>query len=116
MEPSPGDENAVVDGVWNVSVNSPMGVQEMKLILKTNGAALTGTAIGGAVGAEGTQEIASGKVNGGAVAWQMSITQPMKLTLNFSGMVKGDSLSGTVKAGAFASFPFSAVRAEPLQS
>jgi predicted alpha/beta superfamily hydrolase len=116
VEPSPGDENAVVDGVWNVSVNSPMGVQEMKLILKTNGAALTGTAIGGAVGAEGTQEIASGKVNGGAVAWQMSITQPMKLTLNFSGMVKGDSLSGTVKAGAFASFPFSAVRAEPLQS
>jgi predicted alpha/beta superfamily hydrolase len=111
IAPMPADENAVVEGAWNVTVNSPMGVQEMKLILKTDGAALTGTAIGAAVGPEGSQEIANGKVSGGGVAWQMSITQPMRLTLSFSGTVSGDRLSGMVKAGAFASFPFSGARA-----
>jgi hypothetical protein len=34
----------------------------------------------------------------------------MPLTLDFNGTVEGDKLSGSVKAGAFGSFPFSGNR------
>jgi len=34
----------------------------------------------------------------------------MPLTLDFTGAVDGDTLSGSVKAGSFGSFPFSGTR------
>jgi hypothetical protein len=34
----------------------------------------------------------------------------MPLTLDFAGTVDGDKLSGSVKAGAFGSFPFTGSR------
>jgi hypothetical protein len=35
----------------------------------------------------------------------------MPLTLDFTGTVDGDKLSGSVKAGSFGSFPFTGGRA-----
>ena len=95
-----------VDGTWNITVNSPMGAQKSTLNLKANGAALTGSASG----AQGSQEIANGKVDGNNVSWEISITTPMPMTLGFTGAVDGDKISGNVKAGAFGSFPFSGAR------
>ena len=96
-----------VDGTWNVVVKSPMGDQPSTLTLKADGGTLTGTA-----SAQGnTNDIANGKVDGDTVSWSNSITTPFPMTLEFSGKVDGDSLSGSVKAGSFGSFPFAGTRA-----
>ena len=96
-----------VDGTWNVVVKSPMGDQPSTLTLKADGGALTGTA-----SAQGnTNPIAAGKADGNNISWSNSITTPFPMTLEFSGTVDGDNLTGTVKAGSFGSFPFSGKRA-----
>ena len=96
-----------VDGTWNVVVKSPMGDQPSTLTLAADGATLTGTA-----SAQGnTNPIANGKVDGDTVSWSNSITTPFPMTLEFCGKVDGDSLSGSVKAGSFGSFPFAGTRA-----
>ena len=96
-----------VDGTWNLTINSPMGPQPSSLTIKAEGAALTGTQ-----SAQGnSQPIANGKVDGDAVAWSNSVTTPFPMTLEFTGKVEGDTLNGSVKAGAFGSFPFTGTRA-----
>ena len=52
-----------------------------------------------------------GTVNGNDVAWKAAITNPMPLTLAFSGKVDGDSISGDVSIGPMGSFPFKGSRA-----
>ncbi|MBI3677784.1 MAG: hypothetical protein HY243_14340 [Proteobacteria bacterium] len=96
-----------VDGKYNITINSPMGAQKGTLELKANGGALAGTQSG----QQGSMEIANGKVDGNAVSWSISITSPMPMVLEHSGTVDGNKISGSVKAGAFGSFPFSGERA-----
>jgi hypothetical protein len=96
-----------VDGKYNITIQSPMGPQQAELDLKTDGSALTGTQSG----RQGSMAIANGKVDGDKVSWSLSITSPMPMTLEFSGQVSGDSISGSAKAGAFGSFPFTGARA-----
>ena len=72
-----------VDGNWNITMTTPMGERNATLTLKSSGGTLTGTQ-----GAEGnTGEIFDGTVNGDDVAWKISITNPMPLTLEFTGKV-----------------------------
>jgi hypothetical protein len=97
-----------VDGTWKLIVNTPMGAQESMLTISSSGAALSGTQSAGS--GEG-KPIDSGAVNGNAVSWKSSISRPMPMTLEFSGTVDGDSMSGTVKLGMFGTQPFSGVRA-----
>ena len=96
-----------IDGNWEITINSPMGAQKAKLELKADGAALSGTQH-----AQGSsQPVANGKVDGNNVSWSANITSPMPMTLEFSGSVDGDAIKGSVKAGAFGSFPFNGARA-----
>jgi hypothetical protein len=53
----------------------------------------------------------SGTVAGDDVAWKISITNPMPLTLAFTGKVSGDSMSGEMGIGPMGSFPFRGTRA-----
>lgn len=95
------------DGTWNVTIDTPMGQRQSTLELATSGGALTGTQ-----SAEGNKgAITDGTVKGDDVSWKIAITDPMPMTLEFTGTVAGDSLSGTVALGAFGSFPFSGSRA-----
>jgi hypothetical protein len=95
------------DGTWNLTMNTPMGERRSTVTLSTSGGALSGTQE-----AEGnTTEIAAGSINGNDVSWQVSITNPMPLTLTFSGTVDGDRLNGTADTGMFGSFPFEGTRA-----
>jgi hypothetical protein len=96
-----------IDGKWEITINSPMGAQKATLDLKADGGTLTGTQ----TAMQGTQSVTNGKVSGNNLTWSASITSPMPMTLEFSGMVEGDKLSGSVKAGAFGSFPFNGGRA-----
>jgi hypothetical protein len=96
-----------VDGNWNLTMSTPMGERQATLSLKSSGGTLTGTQ-----GAEGNStEIFDGTVSGDDLAWKISITNPMPLTLNFTGKVSGDSISGDVGIGPMGSFPFAGTRA-----
>jgi hypothetical protein len=96
-----------VDGTWDLTMSTPMGERKATLSLKNSGGTLTGTQ-----GAEGNStEIFDGTVAGDDVAWNISITNPMPLTLNFTGKVSGDSMSGEVGIGPMGSFPFTGTRA-----
>ncbi len=96
-----------VDGNWNLVMSTPMGERKTMLSLKNAGGTLTGTQ-----DADGNSaEIFDGTANGDDVAWKVSITNPMPLTLEFSGKVSGDSMSGEMGIGPMGSFPFTGTRA-----
>ena len=96
-----------VDGNWNITLSTPMGERKTALTLTAAGGTLNGTQ-----GADGNSgEIFDGTVSGDDVAWKISITNPMPLTLAFSGKVAGDSMSGEASIGPMGSFPFTGTRA-----
>ncbi len=96
-----------VDGNWNLVMSTPMGERKASLSLTAAGGTLSGTQ-----GADGNStEIFDGTVSGDNVAWKVSITNPMPLTLSFTGAVSGDSISGEMGIGPMGSFPFTGSRA-----
>ena|SRR5450631_146983 len=95
-----------VDGNWNITMSTPLGERQATLVLKTSGATLTGTQA-----AEGdSAEIFDGTVNGSEVAWKVSISNPMPLTLEFAGKVESDTIAGEMTINPMGSFPFTGVR------
>src|SRR5258706_5246303 len=95
-----------VDGKWEIVINSPLGAQKATLDITTDGNTLTGTQ----TAQQGSGPLENGKVDGNGLSWSAKITTPLPLTLDFTGTVEGDKLSGSVKAGSFGSFPFSGTR------
>jgi hypothetical protein len=96
-----------VDGNWNITMSTPMGDRNTTLSLKSAGGTLTGTQT-----AEGNStDIFDGTASGDDVAWKVSITNPMPLTLEFTGKVSGDSISGEMGIGPMGNFPFTGTRA-----
>lgn len=95
------------DGDWNVKMNSPMGAQEAVLTLNAEGGSLSGKMSG----PQGVQEFDGGTIEGDALAWSVSLTQPMPMELAFTAKVDGDSISGDVKLGAFGNATFEGTRA-----
>lgn len=95
-----------IDGRWTVTVSSPMGPLESELDVTSNGGTLSGSQKAG--GDE--RQIYDGSVNGDEVAWSVDVSQPIPATLTFKGSVAGDSLEGSVQAGAFGAFPFNGSR------
>ena len=96
-----------VDGNWTLTMTTPMGERKATLTLLNSGGTLTGTQ-----GADGNSaEIFEGTVTGDDVAWKVSITNPMPLTLAFTGKVAGDSIAGEMGIGPMGSFPFTGTRA-----
>jgi hypothetical protein len=96
-----------VDGTWNLKMQTPIGERSSTLTLSRSGSGLTGT-----LAAEGNSTpLLEGKADGNAVRFKAQIKNPMPLTLEFDGSVDGDSITGTVSAGAVGSWPFSGRRA-----
>jgi hypothetical protein len=95
-----------IDGAWKTTVNSPMGVQEGTLEIAASGDAFTGK-MSGRMG----EQAISGKIDGDTATWSASITSPFPMTLEFTVTASGDSMTGSVKAGAFGSSPLTGVRA-----
>ena len=96
---------AGIDGTWDSTVKSPLGDQKMTLTVKTDGGTFTGTNSG----AMGSTDI-NGTVDGDTIHWTMNITVPMPMTLDCTATADGDTLSGSVGAGAFGSFPLTGTR------
>lgn len=97
---------ANVDGSWDTVTKSPMGDQKATLTVNSNGDTFTGSYSG----AMGSTEITDGKVAGDKLSWKVSIVVPMPMTLDCEATVSGDTMDGTVGAGAFGSFPMSGTR------
>ncbi len=94
------------DGNWNLVVSTPMGERQATLSLKTERSTLKGSQM-----ADGNStEIFDGTVNGDAMSWKVSITDPMPMTLEFNGTINGDEVSGSVVLGDFGTSSFSGTR------
>jgi hypothetical protein len=94
------------DGNWNLVVSTPMGERHGSLSLKTEGTTVKGSQM-----ADGNStEIFDGTVNGNEISWKVSITDPMPMTLEFTGTVDENKIRGTVKLGEFGNSSFSGDR------
>ena len=96
---------ADVDGSWDCTVKSPLGDQKLTLTVNSSGNAFTGTASG----AMGSSDV-NGEVEGNTISWKQQMTVPMPMSLDCKATVDGESISGTVGAGAFGSFPLTGTR------
>jgi hypothetical protein len=94
------------DGIWNTTMNTPMGAQNGTMTLSTDGAVLTGKL----VSPQGEIDLEEGTVDGNSLTWKASITSPMPMTLEFSATVDGDEIKGDVKLGAFGNADFTGTR------
>ncbi|MEE9279046.1 MAG: hypothetical protein V3V67_02615 [Myxococcota bacterium] len=95
------------DGTWNITMNTPMGAQPGTLTLKTSGDSLEGKL----ESTQGAQDIADGKVDGNSLSWNVNMTQPMAMKLEFTATLDGDKISGNVSLGSFGNATFEGTRA-----
>ena len=94
------------DGKWKITVQTPLGTQEVTADIKTDGSTFTARTEGGAMGG---QDIA-GEVMGDTLTWTSNITSPMPMKIDFEARVDGDRLTGQAKLGMFGTAPLSGER------
>lgn len=96
-----------VEGKWNITIKSPIGDQAAVLtVVPDNAGGFTGSVAGDM----GTLDI-TGKVEGESLSWKMKTEKPMPVELTCNADVEGDTLSGKVKAGVFATMGLTGTRA-----
>jgi hypothetical protein len=95
-----------VAGTYECVTKTPMGDQKSDVTIHVDGDTFTGTN----AGAMGSMDMENGKVDGNKLTWTMKMTVPMPMTLEGEATIDGDTLTGTVKAGAFGSFPINGTR------
>jgi len=83
----------VVQGKWNITINTPMGDRTGVLELHVQGKTMSGSLSDG----EHHVAISDGTVEGNNLRWQARITKPMRLSFKFSAVVEGDRISGTAR-------------------
>jgi cytochrome P450 len=98
---------ASAEGTWTLTVNSPTGPMVTTLTLERVDGVLTGTQSGQGV----TSPIKGAKLEGNKLSWINEVTKPMKLKVEFAGVIDGNTLSGKVKTGFLGSFAFTGVKA-----
>ncbi|MDN3247972.1 hypothetical protein ABZ061_28485 [Streptomyces mutabilis] len=84
-----------VEGIWNLSISTPIGKMKAVVELHEQDAVLTGVARGAG------EEVPLGDIalDGDRLTWKQAITKPMRLNLAFDVTVDGDTLRGTSRAG-----------------
>lgn len=97
---------AQVDGSYECITKSPMGDQKSVFSVQTDGENFSGQNVGGM----GSLDVENGKVDGNKLTWTMAMKVPMPMTLDCEATIDGDTLTGTVKAGAFGSMAMSGTR------
>ena len=96
-----------VAGTYDCVTKSPMGDQKSKFTVNVDGDTFTGQN----AGAMGSMDVVDGKVDGNTITWKMNMTVPMPMTLEGNATIDGDTLTGSVNAGAFGAMPMSGTRA-----
>ena len=95
-----------VDGSYDCVTKSPMGDQKSVFTVKSDGDSFTGQN----AGAMGSLDVENGKVDGNKLTWTMNMKVPMPMTLTCTATIDGDTLTGTVNAGAFGSMAMTGTR------
>ena len=86
-----------VDGAYDCVTKTPMGDQQSIFTIVTSGDGFHGTN----AGPLGSLEVKDGKVDGNRITWKMEMIVPMPMTLEAEAVIEGDTLTGTIQAGAF---------------
>ena len=90
-------------GKWDMVTKSPMGAQSSTLDIKEADGAITGATTSSMIG---TLNLENGKVDGRRATWTIKVTVPMPLSLEAEVTLDSDdTFVGTVKAGAFGTWP-----------
>ena len=93
-------------GSFQVTINSPLGDREA-----TRNRDVTDEVVSGSLHSDDVlQNFSGGAVNGNEVSWEMDLTRPIPLHLICTATVKGDSISGVMRLGAFGDANFSGTR------
>ena len=95
-----------VDGSYDCVTKSPMGDQKSVFTVNSDGGSFTGQY----AGAMGALDVENGKVDGNKLTWTMAMKVPMPMTLEAEATIDGDTLTGTIKAGAFGSMAMTGTR------
>jgi hypothetical protein len=97
-----------VDGAWIVNYKTPIAALSALVTLDTG----TGAVTGSMKSMLGEIPIESGSAEGNRVSWQATMPIPaMDMTMEFTGDVDGDAISGTVTMGPLGTVPFTGTRA-----
>lgn len=97
---------AKVDGAYDCITKTPMGDQSSVFTVVSSGDTFHGTN----AGPLGSLDVKDGKVDGNMLTWRMDMVMPMPMTLECEAIVDGDSLTGTIQAGAFGVMAMSGTR------
>jgi len=83
----------MVQGKWQITINTPMGEKSGVLELQVSGKTLTGSLSD----ADHHVAISNGKIEGNKLSWQAKITKPMHLNFKFTAVVEEDRISGAAR-------------------
>ena len=97
---------AKVDGAYDCITKTPMGDQASVFTVVSNGDTFHGTN----AGPLGSLDVKEGKVDGDRLTWRMDMVIPMPMTLECEAIINGDTLTGTIQAGAFGAMAMSGTR------
>jgi hypothetical protein len=83
----------MVQGRWQITINTPMGERPGVLELIVSGNTLTGSLSD----ADHHVAISHGKIEGNKLSWQAKITKPMRLSFKFTAIIDEDRISGSAR-------------------
>jgi hypothetical protein len=95
-----------VDGAYDCITKTPMGDQPSVLTVISTGNSFHGTN----AGPLGSLDVKDGTIDGTTLRWTMQMTVPMPMKLEAEATVDGDTLTGSISAGAFGMMAISGTR------
>ncbi len=94
---------AQVGGMWDLSISTPQGDQNVTMTLTQTGSSFSGSM----TSQMGTQTVDAGSVDGRRATWSISMTMGgQAFTISFNGEVDGNRIRGSASMGDMGSFTF----------
>jgi hypothetical protein len=91
-----------IDGTYSIEIETPIGKQQARVALKTDGHKLLGTV----ETSMGNTDL-TGAANGSDITCEMKLKSPIgNMKLELTARISGNDICGEAKAGNFGSFPF----------
>ncbi|AKB77400.1 hypothetical protein MSHOH_0917 [Methanosarcina horonobensis HB-1 = JCM 15518] len=97
-----------VDGTWQVVFHHPAADLDLTLVIDTSNGEISGSATSPSQGT--SVQIVDGKVEGNRFSFKAPMTTPLRMDIEFEGIVEGDSISGYVTIQGTGTFPFDGTR------
>jgi hypothetical protein len=83
----------MVQGKWNITLQTPMGAKHGVLEIEALGAKLSGSMSDGDL----KVPITDGKVEGNRLSWSAKLAKPIKANIKFTATVEDDAISGVAR-------------------